>query len=434
VTATEGLAMGIGVQFYPVVDVQNNPRNPIINIRSFGEDPAKVSSLAIAYLKAVQANGMLATAKHFPGHGDVDSDSHLVLPTLDVDRARLDSVELPPFRASIDAGVAAVMSAHIYLPQLETEKDLPATLSKNVMTSLLRDELKFKGLVFSDAMDMGGITTRYDEKEATVRAIEAGNDIVLFPPHVGIAFEAIRDAVASGRLTEARIDESVRRILAAKKQLGLERYKPADVNALTSILGAKEHREIAKRIAEEAITLVRDEKKVLPLKPSPDLSVLHVALLDSRDGWREGPVGNVAAAEMLKRFPRTVNVRVDNLTSATEYEVIRKAADLVDAIVVNVFVRVGSYKGSIDLNPQQLSLLRAFAKSARPFVLVLHGSPFLLQSIPELPSYVLTYDTHNDAERVAIRAITGEIPFKGHLPVSLPGLHPRGHGITTAEP
>ena len=413
ITAIEGHAMGVGVQFYPVVDVQNNPRNPIINIRSFGEDPAKVSSLATAYLRAVQENGMLATAKHFPGHGDVDADSHLVMPALDVSRARLDAVELPPFRAAIEAGVAAVMSAHIYLPALEPEKNLPATLSRNVLTSLLRDELRFQGLVFSDAMDMGGITAMFDEREAVLRTLEAGADVVLFPPHVDVAFEAIREAVASGRLSEARVDASVRRILAAKKRLGLDRYRPADLASLSARLGTSEHRAAATRIMEEAVTLVRDERGVLPLAPSAETRVLHVALVDSRDGWREGTVGLVSAAEVRKRFPRTTSARVDT-------------------VVVSVFIRVGSYKGSIDLSAPQIGLLRGLAGSGKPFVLVLHGSPFLLQSVPDLPSYVLTYDTHPDAERAAVRALTGEIPFRGRLPVSLPGLHPRGHGLATA--
>ena len=433
ITAIEGRAMGIGMQFYPVVDVQNNPRNPIINIRSFGEDPDRVSALAVAYLRGVQENGMLATAKHFPGHGDVDTDSHLVLPTLDVDRKRLDAIELPPFRAAIDAGVAGVMSAHIYLPQFETEKNLPATLSKNLLTTLLRDDLRFRGLVISDALDMGGITTMFDEKEAVLRTLEAGADIVLFPLNNTTALTAIRDAVKDGRITEDRLDASVRRVLEAKARLGLDRYRRTDIGSLSRILGSKQHRAVARQITEEAITLVRDERGVLPLRPSPDLRVLHVAVVDNRVGWREGPVGVVSAEEMLKRFPRAINVHVDDQTTANELEMIRRTADLVDAVVLSVFIRVGAFKGSIDLSAPQTALIRALAKNGKPFVLTLHGSPFLLQSIPELPAYVLTYDTHPDAERGAVRAITGEIPFRGHLPVSLPGMYPVGHGLTAGK-
>lgn len=430
ITAIEGRAMGIGVQFYPVVDVQNNPRNPIINIRSFGEEPSKVASLAAAYLRAVQENGMLATAKHFPGHGDVDTDSHLVLPTLDADRTRLDAVELPPFRAAIDAGVAAIMTAHIYLPKLDEEKNLPATLSKNVLTTLLRDELRFGGLVISDALDMGGVTTTFDEKEAVIRTVEAGSDIVLFPVHLDVAFNALVEAVKSGRISESRIDSSVRRILAAKKRLGLDKYKPADLNALSNVLGTKESRDIARNIQEQAITLVRDERNALPLRPSADLRVLHVTIIDNQKGWREGPVGVTGAAELLKRFPRAVHVAVDDRSTPGEYEMIRRTADLVDAVIVSGFIRVGAFKGSIDFDRQQLALLRSLSQLQKPFVFTLFGSPFLLHAVPELPSYILTYDTHAEAERVAVRAITGEIPFRGKLPVSLPGLYPLGHGLT----
>lgn len=427
VAASEGRAMGIGVQFYPVVDVQNNPRNPIINIRAFGEDPKKVASLAVAYMRAVQANGMLATAKHFPGHGDVATDSHLGLPILDVDRARLDAVELPPFRAAIDAGVGAVMSAHIHLPKLEPEANLPSTLSKRVLTGLLRDELKFDGLVFTDAMDMAGVTKQFSEAEATVRAVEAGADMVLFPPKVDVSFNALREAVASGRLTEARIEQSVRRILKAKLKLGLDRYKPVDVNALSRVVGSKEHRDVARRITEESITLVRDEKSVLPLKASTDTRVLHVTLLDSRRGWREGPVGNIVTAELQKRFPKAIHARIDDQSSTTDFAAVRYNAGTVDAIVVNAFIRVAPYKGSIDLSAEQLALLRDLAKIDKPLVFTLFGSPYLLNTVPELPSYILTFDFHPDAERAAIRAITGEIPFRGRLPVSLPGLYPIGH-------
>jgi beta-N-acetylhexosaminidase len=427
IAAIEGRTIGVHVQFYPVVDVQNNPRNPIINIRSFGEDPRRVAALTTAYLRAVQANGMLATAKHFPGHGDVATDSHLGMPILDVDRARLDAIELPPFRSAIDAGVAAVMSAHIHLPKIEPVKDLPSTLSKTVLTGLLRDELGFKGLIFTDAMDMRGITAQFDEAEATVRAVEAGADVILFPPKVDVSFNALRDALASGRLTESRIDDSVRRILRAKQRLGLDHYKPADLNGLSAVVGSKEHREIAQRISEAALTLVRDERGSLPLEPSADKRVLHVVVLDSRRGWREGPVGNVVSAEIQKRFPKATTVQIDDQTTRNEFAMLRQSAEIVDAVIVSAFIRVAAYKGSIDLTRDQLALLRDLAKIEKPFVFTLFGSPYLLDTIPELPSYILTYDTHPDAERAAARAITGEIPFTGKLPVSLPGLYPIGH-------
>ena len=223
VTAEEGRAIGVNVNFYPVADVSNNARNPIINIRSFGEDPARVSCFVRAYIRGTQENGQIATAKHFPGHGDVATDSHLEMPVLNVGRARLESVELPPFRAALAEGVDAVMSAHIWLPQLEPEKGVPSTLSKNVMTTLLRDELHFEGVIFTDSMTMRGVTSNFQPADATLRAVEAGSDIVLLPPDVPTSFNAIKEAVASGRIPETRIDASVRRILTAKAKLNLQK-------------------------------------------------------------------------------------------------------------------------------------------------------------------------------------------------------------------
>jgi beta-N-acetylhexosaminidase len=428
-TSEEGRAMGVLVDFYPVVDVQNNPGNPIINIRSFGEDPNRVAALATAYLKGVQDAGMLATAKHFPGHGDVATDSHLEMPILNVDRARLERMELVPFRAAIQSGVGAVMSAHMYVPAVEPEKNLPSTLSRSVLTGLLRDELKFPGLIITDAMDMHGITNTYTEDDATVRAVLAGADIVLFPPHTDIAFHAIKAAVQDGRITVARLDDSVRRILQAKARLGLDHYKPVDVNRLSTIVGSKAHRDLAQQISDSAVTLVRDDKKALPLTASPDKRVLHINLLDSRAGWREGPVGRVAAAEMLKRFPKTITIQLDDGSTRNEFEMARRMADLVDAVVVTAFIRVAAYKGSIDLTAEQLRFLRDLSVAQKPLVFALFGSPYVLQHIPELPSYILTYDTNPGSELSAIKAIAGEIPFQGKLPISLPGLYPVGHGL-----
>ncbi|HXG58096.1 MAG TPA: glycoside hydrolase family 3 N-terminal domain-containing protein, partial [Thermoanaerobaculia bacterium] len=300
VSALEGKALGIGVDFYPVVDVQNNPRNPIINIRSFGEDPQKVSALARAYIRGIQDAGMLATAKHFPGHGDVATDSHLEMPVLDVTRERLDAIELAPFRAAIEEGVAAIMTAHIHLPALEQQKGIPATLSRSVLTDLLRKNLRFEGLLFTDAMDMRAVSANFSEEESSVRAIEAGADVVLFPRNPEIAFNALRGAVESGRLSMSRLDEAVRRILRAKARAGLTCYRPADLDSLSRVLGSSANRDVARRINEAALTLVRDEQASVPLRLDGDKRVLHVNLLDSRNGWREGPVGRVAAAELPK--------------------------------------------------------------------------------------------------------------------------------------
>jgi beta-N-acetylhexosaminidase len=431
VTAREGRAIGVNVNFYPVADVNNNPANPIINIRSFGEDPAAVSRFVAAYVRGIEENGQIATAKHFPGHGDVAVDSHLELPTLDVGRQRLEAIELPPFRAAIDAGAGAVMTAHIWLPQLEKEKGLPATLSGPVLTGLLRNELRFDGVIFTDAMSMRGISAHFEPGDAAVRAIEAGNDIVIGSPDLEAAYNAILGAVRGGRISAARLDESVRRVLRAKASLGLHKgARTSDVARLMQTVGTAPNRAVAQQIANRAITLLRDERNVLPLRPSPDLSVLQINMLDTRNGWREGPVGRILSAELPKRFPKTTTVQVDDLTTAAEYDLVRKLASLSDAIVVNGFVRVSSYKGSIDLGAAQIALLRDLVKSGKPLVFNSFGSPFVLQAVPELPAYAVTYDIGNTAEYAAVKAMTGEIPYRGRLPIRMPGLYDIGHGLS----
>ena len=428
-TGVEARAVGINVNFYPVVDVQNNPANPIINIRSFGEDPAKVSSLATSYIKGAQEAGLMATAKHFPGHGDVASDSHLTLPILDITRERLNTMELPPFKAAIDAGVGAVMSAHIYFPTLEPEKGLPATLSRNVLTGLLREELGFKGLLFTDALDMQGVARDFTIEESAVRSVLAGADVVLFPIDVERTFVGLKQAVESGRLPMARLDEAVRRILRGKTTVGLDKYKPADIDRLSTVVGSAANQALAQKIADSAITLVRDEKNAVPLKLAQGQRLLHINLLDSRTGWREGAVGLRLSSELPKRFPQTTTVQLDDISTRNEYEMVRRMADMVDAVVVAAFIRVAAYKGSIDLSAQQLQLLNDLSAMKKPFVFVLFGSPYLLHHVQKLPSYMVTYDTHPGAELAAVTAIAGEIPIQGKLPISLPGLYPVGHGL-----
>jgi beta-N-acetylhexosaminidase len=431
VAATEGRAIGVNVNFYPVADVQNNPENPIINIRSFGEDPARVAQFVRAYIRGAEDNGQIATAKHFPGHGDVATDSHLQMPTLDVTAQRLESVELPPFRAAVAENVGAVMSAHIWLPQLEPEKGLPATLSKNVMTDLLRGTLGFRGIVFTDSMGMRGVRDGFAEGDAAVRAVEAGADILVTPPDLPAAFDAIKAAVTSGRIPPSRIDESVRRILRAKARLNLHepRNRFVDVNRIMTSVGTRANRDLAQSISDQAVTLVRDEHNVLPLRPSADLRVVQINILDTRGGWREGAPGRTVIAELAKRFPRAVTVQVDDQITPAELELVRKLASVADALVVNGFVRVAAYKGSINLTPASMALMRELAAMKKPVVFAVFGSPYVLTHIPDLPSYVVAYDTYPGAESAAIRAITGEIPFKGKLPISLPGLYAIGHSL-----
>jgi beta-N-acetylhexosaminidase len=426
ITGEEARALGIHVNFYPVVDVNNNARNPIINIRSFGGDPVLVAQMARAYIRGSQEHGVMATAKHFPGHGDTSTDSHLELPVIDVDRARLNSIELPPFRAAVDEGVGGVMSAHIALPRIEPG-NLPATLSPLMLSGVLRGELRFGGVIFTDAMNMRGVAAHYPEGEAAVRSVKAGADIVLYPPSVEQAFLALKRAVESGEIKESRIDESVRRILTAKAKAGLDKQRIVDIGALDKVLGNNEHQRAAQQIIENAITLVRDKRAALPLKLAPEQKVLFITMVDNSEGWRDGVPGRAFFQELVKRHPNSMNVYVTDKSSPAELELIRKLAAFSDTVIVNAFIRVSSFKGSIDLSEGEINLLKRLSTIEKPFAFVLYGSPYLLSFVPELPTYILTYEYYPAAEEAALRAVLGEIEFRGKLPVELPGFYPIGH-------
>jgi len=432
IAALEGRALGVGVNFYPVVDVNNNPRNPIINIRAFSEDPGQVARFAAAYIRGAQEAGLLATAKHFPGHGDTAADSHIELPVIELGRERLNQIELPPFQGAIDAGVAAVMTAHICLPKLEPEACLPASLSPTLTTKLLREEMHFPGLIVTDALTMSGITNQYIPEEAAVRGVKAGADILLIPVDVEKTFRALKHAVESGDIPVERIDASVRRILEAKARLGFNQSRLVDAAQLERALSNPEHQRLAQTMIERALTLVRDEHQTIPLQLKPKQRVLWLTLLDAPNGWRDRP-GEAFGQALRARYPEVdfIEARLDNTSTRETVAQVKELADLADAVVASGHIRVAAYKGSIDLTQWQLDLLRHLSKSEKPFTFTLFGSPYLLSFVPELPSYILTYEYYPEAERAAVRALAGDIPFTGTLPVSLPEAYPLGHGLKT---
>lgn len=426
IAAEECRAIGVNVNFYPVVDVNNNARNPVINIRSFGGEPELVSRMARAYVRGLQGAGVMATAKHFPGHGDTSTDSHSELPIIDIDRARLDQVELPPFRATVAEGVGGVMSAHIALPQIVPD-NTPATLSPKMLTEILRNDIGFKGVIFTDALTMRGVAARYPEGEAAVRAFKAGADVLLYPPSVEKAFNAMKQAVQSGEISEARLDESVRRILTAKQKIGLDKNRFADLDKLAATLGNKENTSKAQEMIQNAITLVRDNRKVLPLKLTPEKRVLFVSIVDSGESVQQFAPGRTFLNNLLQRHKNVINVNVTARTAPTEFELIKKLAAFADVVIVNAFVRIAAYKGSIDLSEGELDLLKTFSAYEKPFAFVLYGSPYLIAFVPELPTYILAYEYYPAAEEAALKAVLGEAVFKGKLPVELPGFYPIGH-------
>jgi beta-N-acetylhexosaminidase len=430
VAASEARAVGVTVDYYPVFDVNNNPRNPIINIRSFGEDVGLVTEMGLAYMRGIQAGGALATAKHFPGHGDTDVDTHIGLAKIDYPRERLDRVELAPFRAAAGAGIDAFMSAHIILPALDPTPGLPSTLSRPVLTGLLRGEMKFDGLIFTDSMLMWAITKNFGSAKAAVMAVRAGADLVVHTPDEDAAFKAIKAAVESGEIPPAQVDQSVLRILRAKARLGLHKSRLVEVNAVESALGGRAHELVNREICERAVTLVKDERRQVPLAVGKDATILYLSVVDYPSGWREGVPSRTFLPELKKRWPNVVAVEISDQTTPNEFELVRALAKRSDAVIASVFVRIASFSGRMDLGSGAAGLLeRIAADPQKPFVTVVFGNPYAAMAIPKLPAELLTYEYGDAMEAAAVRAIAGETAIGGKLPITLPGLYPFGHGL-----
>jgi beta-glucosidase-like glycosyl hydrolase/CubicO group peptidase (beta-lactamase class C family) len=424
VAAREGRALGVHWAFAPVADVNNNPANPVINIRSYGEDPELVGRLSAAFVRGAHEGGLMTTVKHFPGHGDTAVDSHLQLASVDADRARLNAVELSPFRQAVAAGVDSVMLGHIAVKALDPS-GTPATLSGLVTTDLLRGELGFKGLVVTDAMEMQGVRAAWTG-EAAIRAVQAGADIILLPPDPEVAIQALVRAVGEGQLTEQRIDTSVLRILEAKERLGLPQGAKVDLSALAGRVGRPEDIEGALAVAKRSITLVRNTGGILPLKPDEPLRVLHLVL--SSDARNDAIVG-IPEDELAQRRVPTFTMNLGPEVSAETTARIVEMAPQFTHVLASCFVRVSAFKGTAAMSESHARLLKALQAAGRPVVMVSFGSPYLLQQVPDTPVYVAAYGGSDSSQRAAVGALFAEYPVGGKLPVTLPGLYPLGHGL-----
>src|SRR5690349_7630114 len=370
--AIEGRAVGIHVNFAPDADLNNNPLNPIINTRSFGEDPRAVSALVQAYVRGLRDHGMLATLKHFPGHGDTQTDSHLGLPIITADYRRLDTLELVPFRAGIAAGADVVMSAHIAYPAF-TGTDDPATLSAAMLTGVLRDSLRFKGLVVTDALTMGAIVTKYGIGEAAVRAFLAGSDLLLMPSDPDSAVNAMDAAVTAGRITTARLDESVRRILEIKRHLGLFQRRTVPLDSIPLVVGAKKLKDEADDIAVRALTLVRDTTGTLRSLRGIRARLALIAFGDELNGG----VG-LHVAELLRAGGDTVDYfRLWPMSGPASYDSARVVIGKDSRVLFVTSVRPISWRGNIAM-PDSLGALITTTDSLKPTILVSLGSPYLL--------------------------------------------------------
>jgi beta-N-acetylhexosaminidase len=423
ITALEGRAVGIHFALAPVADINSNAANPIINTRSFGADPHAVARLVSAEVRGLQDNGMLATAKHFPGHGDVEIDSHLALPLLNVPWKRLDTLELVPFRSAIAAKVTAVMSAHIALPQLETGSPAPATLVPAVLTGMLRDSLRFTGVIVTDALNMGGIVTGYGAGEAAVLAFLAGADVLLQPADPAVAIEAMSAALRQGRFTRERLDRSVRRVLQMKQKAGLFRRRTVPLDKVMDIVGSDAFRATSRAIAARALVLLGDRDGVLDgvRRVRGTRSVIIY-------GDELNPTaGNVLVSELRARGDTITSFRLSPASGPASYDSARAIIDQSPVTIIVVAVRAVAGRGTIGM-PEPLARLAGTASRARRVVFVSLGSPYVGAQLPGLGTCLLGWASNPNTEWAVAEALTGAA-ISGHMPVPVPPSIALGAGI-----
>ncbi|HEX9221370.1 MAG TPA: glycoside hydrolase family 3 N-terminal domain-containing protein [Gemmatimonadaceae bacterium] len=422
-TALEGRALGIHIAYAPVLDVNNNPDNPVINTRSYGEDPDLAARLGVAFIHGLQDHGMIATGKHFPGHGDTGVNSHLALPVVTVSRSRLDTVELVPFRAAVNGGVGAIMSFHGAMPALDSS-NVPGTLSPKVLTGLLRGEMGFRGIIISDAMDMRGVLDQFGASEAVKRAISAGIDVLIQPLDVTQTIDAVVAGVSEGRYTEARLDSSVRRVLETKRRLGLAQNKLVDLAALRFLVGDSSNAQIARGVAEKSITLVKDSLRQVPLGSDTALRVLSITLARRADL----PAGNAFNAELRTGLPKLRTEFVATEDAALNYPRLIAAADSADVTIVSSYV--GQSWDAITASAPQAftNFVQTLVQRGRKPIVVAFGNPYLLQQVPWVSVYLVAWGGFPVSQTAAARALLGTSAISGHLPISIPPYVSRGRG------
>jgi beta-N-acetylhexosaminidase len=444
ITAEESRAIGIHWNFFPDADVNSNPANPIINTRSFGEDPKQVGDLVAAYIAGAHEGGMLTTVKHFPGHGDTATDSHLGVASVNVDRAHLDSIELPPFRQAIAAGVDSVMVAHVTVPALDPDPNHVATISPPIVSELLEKQLGFKGIIVTDALDMAGLTRLFANNigRSAVESFKAGNDLLLIPADFPASYNAMLQAVQSGEISRERLDRSVLKILKAKASLRLQEARMVDVKALADLVGKPANLAFGQQVADTAVTLVRDNDKVLPLKakgtakaglPYTTLEETHnqvVAVVFSDDVRTES--GRTFTREFRARIPDARLIYVDPRIAAGMSDEVLKAVDEAKTVVAAVYVvpsagKVGNSMAMADATGVLLEQL--LDRAAEKTAVVAMGNPYLAADFPKMENYLCTFSNATVSELSAVKALFGEMAIRGHLPVSIPNFAQRGAGI-----
>lgn len=427
VTAMEAKAVGVHQIFAPVMDVNNNPANPVINTRSYSENAALVSLFGVEFIRGVKDAGLVSTVKHFPGHGDTATDSHIGLPVITHDWARLDSVELVPFRAAIGAGVESVMSAHISFPKLGSEPGLPGTLDPKILTGILRDSLGFDGLITTDALEMEGISEHYSPGDALIRAILAGADMLLIPPDVASSLDAAVLAVERGQIPVERIDASVRRILEWKKKMGLFENRTVDINALSSLIAKPEYQRAADEVAKRSITVIRNQGNILPIRPERYRRVTAVSMADDRTG-----ATGSGFATALRGYHNDVRFwYYDQRSKAEDLDAIVTAAGNSDLILVGSFVFLQTSSGKISLTDAQSRFLKRLKATGKPIVLISFGNPYIVIDLPDADVHLLAWANTQSQIEAATHAMFGATDIGGRMPISIPGTqYAFGAGLT----
>jgi len=454
ITAREARAIGVHWNWFPVADVNSNPANPVINTRSFSEDPQQVADLVTAYIAGARGDGMLTTVKHFPGHGDTDVDTHIGLARVTGSRERLDAVELVPFRAAIAAGVDSVMVGHMTVPAIDPS-GRPASISAPVITGLLKHDLGFRGLIVTDALDMGALTSFFTgtpsqiSGKAAVEAVKAGSDMVIIPADLDGAYSGLLDAIRRGELTPARIDESVLKILRLKASVGLQKRRTVDLATLTEVVARPESLLAAQRIAEASITLVRDNHKVLPIKASgtsspalpyqPSRTGTRTVVLIFTDDVRGSEGGRIFERSFRARIPDALVLYVDEGNAGPLAPSILAAVEQAERVVAVTDVlpgadrRAGQANGVAGMAKNSGGLLAQVIQSAGDkTVVVAMGNPYIAAGIPEVQTYLCTFSNMPVSASAAIRVLFGELSARGHMPVTIPGVIDRGGGIQPA--
>ncbi|HQU84932.1 MAG TPA: glycoside hydrolase family 3 N-terminal domain-containing protein [Pyrinomonadaceae bacterium] len=447
IVGRESRAVGVQQVYAPVVDVNNNSQNPVINVRSYGENPQEVARFGSAFMEGLQSQNILATAKHFPGHGDTAVDSHRGLPVIDFTRERLEQTEFVPFRALINAGIGSVMVSHISMPKLDNTEvkplkesskpsyadseviteatTIPATLSTKIVTDVLKNDMKFDGLVVTDAMDMSGLTLYFNADEGAVRAVLAGNDILVKPAASDLPLKGLREAVKSGRITEERINQSVRKILAWKYQLGLSEKKITPLDSIDTVVSSAETRKLSDEIANNAITLVKKEEDFAPIPSGKRVAVLCIT-----NGEDRNFVGNPLTIALRQNGLRVERIVIDERATPKEIEEAITRSKSAEYVVAGLYGRVRSgAKNSIGLPAAGEKVLRDVLASNAKVISVSFGNPYLLLGFPEIKNYAVAYGDMTSLQRAAANAVTGKIEFKGKLPISI-GDFPRGTGLS----